>query len=257
MSNPTPKSKRWWTKELTQLCRLSNKLGRQSHQRGQDPEHDIHRQHDAAKKKYHKVLEHTKRHHWWDWLKKGEDPDLWTAHRYVSAPREDGGKTRIPSLKYKVDEEEHMATSNQEKGCVLAKNFFPTKLRTDESLTEHIYPEACSHAGKITTEQIREQLCKLKLFKAPGPNGIPNIVLTRCADLIIERLLYIYREMLDENLMFKPWKEFTTVVIRKPGKSNYSTPKAYRPIALLNTMWKVITAIIDRKSTRLNSSHVD
>jgi hypothetical protein len=80
VSNPTPKSKRWWTKELTQLRRLSNKLGRQSHQRGQDPEHDIHRQHDAAKKKYRKVLDHTKRHHWRDWLKKGEDPDLWTAH---------------------------------------------------------------------------------------------------------------------------------------------------------------------------------
>ena len=44
--------------------------------------------------------------------------------------------------------------------------------------------------------------------------------------------------------MFKPWKEFTTVVLRKPGKSSYSTPKAYRPIALLNTMWKVITAIV-------------
>ena len=32
--NPTPKSKCWWTKELTQLRQLSNKLGRQSHQRG-------------------------------------------------------------------------------------------------------------------------------------------------------------------------------------------------------------------------------
>ena len=227
MSNPTPKSKRWWTKELTQLRRLSNKLGRQSHQRGHEPEHDIHRQHDAAKKKYRKVLDHTKRHHWRDWLEKGEDPDLWTAHRYVSAPRGDGGKTRIPSLKFKVDEEEHTATSNQEKGRVLAKNFFPTKPRTDESLAEHTYPKACSRAGKITTEQIRDQLCKLKPFKAPGPDGIPNIVLTRCADLIIERLLYIFRAMLDENLMFKPWKESTTVVIRKPGKSNYSTPKAY------------------------------
>jgi hypothetical protein len=108
----------------------------------------------VAKKKYRKVLDHTKRHHWRDWLEKGEDPDLWTAHRYISAPRGDGSKTRIPILKYKVDEEEHMATSNQEKGCVLAKSFFPTKPRTDDSLTEHTYPEACSRAGKIITEQI-------------------------------------------------------------------------------------------------------
>lgn len=100
------------------------------------------------------------------------------------------------------------------------------------------------HAGKITMEQIWDQLHKLKLYKAPGPNGILNIVLTKYVDLIIDRLYFIYQAMLDESLMFKPWKEFTTVIIRKPGKSNYSTPKAYRPIVLLNTMWKVITAIV-------------
>ena len=118
------------------------------------------------------------------------------------------------------------------------------KPRTDGSLTEHTYLEACSRAGKITSEQIRDQLCKLKPYKALGPDGILNIVLTRCTDLIIKRLLFIYQAMLNENLMFKPWKESTTVVIRKPGKSNYSTPKAYRPIALLNTIWKVIMAIV-------------
>lgn len=35
-----------------------------------------------------------------------------------------------------------------------------------------------------------------------------------------------------------------TVVLCKPGKPCYDTPKAYRPIALLNTMGKVLTAIV-------------
>jgi hypothetical protein len=61
--------------------------------------------------------------------------------------------------------------------------------------------------------------------------------------------------MLDENLMFKPWKESVTVVIRKPSKSNYSTPKAYRPIALLNTMWKVITAIVANHISYYTEKH--
>ena len=34
------------------------------------------------------------------------------------------------------------------------------------------------------------------------------------------------------------------VILRKPGKPRYDIPKAYRPIALLNTMWKTLTAII-------------
>lgn len=50
--------------------------------------------------------------------------------------------------------------------------------------------------------------------------------------------------MLEKGLMYNPWKEFNMVVLHKPGKPSYSTPKAYRLIALLNTMWKVMTAII-------------
>jgi len=55
--------------------------------------------------------------------------------------------------------------------------------------------------------------------------------------------------------MYKPWKEFTTVVLRKPGKSSYSMPKAFRPITLLNTMWKVIIVIIANHITYYMEKH--
>ena len=45
------------------------------------------------------------------------------------------------------------------------------------------------------------------------------------------------------------WKSFTTVVLRKPGKPRYNIPKAYRPIALLNTLGKVLTSIIAEQLT--------
>jgi len=50
--------------------------------------------------------------------------------------------------------------------------------------------------------------------------------------------------MLDKNLQYSPWKTFTTVILHKPGKPHYDVPKAYRPIALLNTMWKVLSMIV-------------
>jgi hypothetical protein len=58
------------------------------------------------------------------------------------------------------------------------------------------------------------------------------------------RLLHIYVAMLERGLQYRPWKVSTTVVLRKPGKPHYNIPKAYRPIALLNTMWKVLTAVV-------------
>jgi hypothetical protein len=96
----------------------------------------------------------------------------------------------------------------------------------------------------ITREQIERQLRRIKPYKAPGPDGIPNIVLTKCADLLLDRLLQIYKAIYDKKLHYDPWKNFTTVVLRKPGKPRYDVPKAYRPIALLNTMWKVLTATV-------------
>jgi hypothetical protein len=81
-------------------------------------------------------------------------------------------------------------------------------------------------------------------YKAPGPDSIPNIVLTKCADLLVDRLYYIYSAIYDKRLYYKPWKTFNTIVLCKPGKLSYEVPKAYRPIALINTLWKVLTAIL-------------
>jgi hypothetical protein len=61
--------------------------------------------------------------------------------------------------------------------------------------------------------------------------------------------------MLERGLLYKPWKASTTVVLRKPGKPHYDVPKAYRPIALLNTMWKVLTAIIANHISFITEEH--
>ena len=92
--------------------------------------------------------------------------------------------------------------------------------------------------------QIRKHVAKLKPYKAPGPDGIPNIVLTKCADILVDRLYYIYNAMLTKGLFYEPWKKFNTIVLRKPGKPKYNVPKAYRPIALINTLVKVLTAVL-------------
>jgi len=42
----------------------------------------------------------------------------------------------------------------------------------------------------------------------------------------------------------KSWHTWTTIVLRKPGHLDYTLPKAYHPIALYNTMGKVISGVI-------------
>ena len=69
-------------------------------------------------------------------------------------------------------------------------------------------------------------------------------MLQKCTSLLTPFLLQIYWAVLTLNIYCKFWDESTTIVIRKLGKPRYNIPKAYQLIALLNTICKVLTAII-------------
>lgn len=169
------KLKRWWTKELSQMRKHANKLGRISFSQKDNAAHTIHEEHKKAVKVYEKTLTATKKQHWRDWLKKADDPDIWTVHRLISALATDGGKARIPALKFKSGDEDKIASSNDEKSMVLANNFFPAKLSQVPGQDKLKYPRQCDTPREITKAQVENQLKKLKPYKAPGPDGIPNI----------------------------------------------------------------------------------
>jgi len=189
-----------------QLQTHANKLGRATYKLRGILEHQVHAEHKAAKNKYQNGIKVTKQQHWRDWLEKVEDLDIWVMHCIVSAPHTDGGRAKILRLKHKVDDEELTVSTNEEKSRALTKCFFPTKLQDQGRNAEVKYPKACRGVGKITREQICEQLRKTKPFKALGPDGISNIVLSNSADLIMDRLFYIYEAMLERGLQYALWK---------------------------------------------------
>jgi hypothetical protein len=45
----------------------------------------------------------------------------------------------------------------------------------------------------------------------------------------------------------KVFKKSITVALRKLGKSDYTKPKAYRPVALMNTLSKIIDTVLARQ----------
>jgi hypothetical protein len=130
----------------------------------------------------------------------------------------------------------------------MAKTFFPTRPLADSlPPLDSNYPTPICKLDAITCDQIRRHLRKLKPYIAPGPDSIRNIVLSKCADILIHRLYHIYTTIIRQGTYYDPWKQFMTVVLRKPGKPKYSVPKAYRPIALLNTLAKLFSAIITKQ----------
>lgn len=107
----------------------------------------------------------------------------------------------------------------------------------------------------ITEKEVEDTIRAASPHKAPGPDGIPNRALQVAAPLITAHLTRIYNQSL--RLEYSPahFRESTTVVLRKSAMADYRTPKAYRPIALLNTMGKIMEAVIARRLSYLVEAH--
>jgi len=121
---------------------------------------------------------------------------------------------------------------------MIAKCFFPPPPAHDSVPHDAEYPDPIAMHEPITSHQLTRAIAKLDGFKAPGPDGIYNVVFQRCGATLNDHLLHLFNAVFTLRTYYEPWRSFTTVVLRKPGKANYAIPKAYRPIALLNTTGK-------------------
>ena len=147
------------------------------------------------------------------------------------------------------------AETNEDKSQILAATFFPPKPTTSQVPNNYKYPTKVAYCFQLHETQLWRQINKLKPHKAPGDHGIPNIVLKESIDLIAGHLLWIYRAVFTLETYSARWKSWVTIALRKPGKANYNAPKCYCPIALYNTMGKLLTVIVMEDMVHLAEKH--
>ena len=107
---------------------------------------------------------------------------------------------------------------------------------------------------EITLDQLTQAINRLSPYKAPGSDGITNIVFQHCHQLA-NYLLPVFNAAVKLQIHYEPWKESITVILCKPGKPNYSAPKGYHPIALLNTMAKLLSVIMADRTVYILETH--
>jgi len=98
-TRPHPHTKRWWTEDLTKLASELKQLQKTAHRYRALPEHGIHAQVHEKENALSKEIRKTKEDHWKNWLNDMAGTDIWIAHKYISNPGRDGGKTWIPTLR--------------------------------------------------------------------------------------------------------------------------------------------------------------
>jgi hypothetical protein len=57
-------------------------------------------------------------------------------------------------------------------------------------------------------------------------------------------LLCVFNKSLEIGYCPRLFKKSIAVVLRKPGKDDYAAPKSYRPVALINTIGKVLDTVL-------------
>ena len=108
---------------------------------------------------------------------------------------------------------------------------------------------------RIGRDEVMKAITHPAADKAPGVSGIPNRFLRCVAPQIIDSLTRLFQACF--NLGYHPrfFKEANTVILKKPNKPDYSEPKAYRPIALLDTLGKALETVISKRLAGLAESH--
>lgn len=158
-----------------------------------------------------------------------------------------------------MDTEGKYHTQDKDKATVKTQYFFPTPIQANiEDIPGAIYPNEIDAGPQFVTKaEVEDLLGKLPSDKAPGPDGISNRLLKFCRKTLSETRTEIFNACILLGYHPKGFKESITVILRKPQKARYDIPKAYRPIALLNTMGKVLEKLIaDRISKAAEKFHL-
>ncbi|KEP45725.1 putative reverse transcriptase from transposon X-element protein, partial [Rhizoctonia solani 123E] len=250
-------SKRWWSPELGAHRTLSRTLSARSYRARHDREDPVHEEYRLQRNRYSQAIKDAKRKHWEAFLEELDEDSMWTAARYLSMEPTDGGRTRVPSLKHALPNGTCISVSgNDAKSRVLMEAFFPPAPPAPVGQTPtSTHPPPVEDLPELQTSDIRRVVYAMKPHKASGPDGLPACVYIHSIDLIDKHLLPIFRASLRLGIYPAAWRESRTVVLRKPGKPDYGLAKAYRPIALLNVISKVLSSCVANRLNSLAEEH--
>jgi ribonuclease HI len=136
-----------------------------------------------------------------------------------------------------------MASTTDAKLDLLGSLYFPPPTA---SIPSDIPPDSSGFVP-ITMQELQAALNSTLPLSAPGYDGIPAVALQNLSDGNKTVLLSIYNASLLLGHVPPQWKMGRTVVLRKPGKTDYTQARSYRPITMLACISKLLEKVVARR----------
>ncbi|KAL0817996.1 hypothetical protein ABMA28_008538 [Loxostege sticticalis] len=237
----------WWTEELTRLKKITVTYRRKIRNAAPHNRDRAVREYLAKKDEYEQQAKTEQVSSWKAFCTKQDREGLWEGiYRVIgrTASREED----LQLIK------NGKALNNRESATYLAETFYPQD--TEEQEKEH-HRRIRTLADRVNQHQQEEQidppftLTELKTAmgsfnpkKAPGADGFTADICSRTILQDPDAFLALLNKCLTIGHFPNIWKQATVVALRKPGKDDYTNPKAYRPIGLLPVLGKVLEKIL-------------
>ena len=169
-----------------------------------------------------------------------------SAAKFISSPPSDTAKAHIPTLQVKDLQTKHIlreAITNKDKGALLHKTFFPpANPNLVQPNNDYVYPQPKWTMLTITNDLISRMIDKLKPYKATRKGTVPNSVLINAKQLLVPHIGPLFRATQLINYYPPDWALTKTLVLKKPGKPDYSSRSAWHPIVLSNGLARLLNA---------------
>jgi ribonuclease HI len=252
---PSSATKPWWDMELTAAARnvANARLAQQSFQ-NLTGEYSLPLQTTIIRNRnFFKRLCKFKKKTWATaTLEKASSNDIWNfpnwskgIRNYPTPPISRG--PNLPKATTHEDKCEALRKELYQPPPPLARNFLPdlsSRFEDDLPFTD------------VTTEEIRDAIFKNGANTAPGHSQITYRVLkwawsSPSGQKFITDLI---QKCLRNGYHPKAWRKAIAIALRKPNKPDYSNPRAYRLITLLECLAKVLERIVAKRLTYLAGS---
>ncbi|RYN71832.1 hypothetical protein AA0119_g13652, partial [Alternaria tenuissima] len=177
---------------------------------------------------------------------------LWRLVKWAKT-RENPAPVVTPAIQHPETQQE--VTDPAKKADIFRDTFFPVPPEADLEDIRNAHYDDQVDMPPVTEKEVRDAIRAASPLKAPGPDGIINKALQAGLAQLAIHLTRIFNQSLHLGYCPAHFRESTTVVLRKPGKDDYTAPKSYRPIALMNTTGKIMDAVIARRLSYLAETY--
>ena len=229
VENKRIKKPTWWNKDLSILKREAMRL-KQKYKRNPDEENKELKK--IALRNYTNAIKKAKRQQWKNFCQ--EMLNLSDTKRICKILKT-SGQAKLGTIKSK--DGIHSDTPEKTLQFMLDAHFsedvregLPQLQERQPERDDRNTDEICKRI--INKDALKAAFNSFQPYKAPGLDGIQPVLIQKALDLLESKLIFLYRENLRLGKIPKQWTKSKIVFIPKPGKVDYTDPKAFRALTL-------------------------